>query len=76
MSLFSKVPSLIWLNEMITEGEAQKASELFSAFYPLLLDFIAEECETPEVTPIKDHEIEMEEVRTKVFSARPWKAPS
>ena len=75
MSSFSKVPPLIRLDETITEGEAQKASELFSAFYPSLPDFIAEECETPEVTPIEDHKIEMEEVRTKVFSARPWKAP-
>ena len=69
--LFFKVPPLFRLNETITEGEAQKASELFSVFYPLLLDFIAEECGTPEVTPIKNHKIKMKEVRIKVFSARP-----
>ena len=71
MFFFSKVPLLIRLDETITEGEAQKASKLFSTFYLLLPDFITEECETPEVTLIKDHEIEIKEVRTKVFSARP-----
>ena len=75
MPLFSKVPPLIRLNETVTEGEAQKASELFGAFYLLLLEIITEEHKVPGIIPIKDHEIEMGEIESKVFNANPWKAP-
>ena len=36
---------------------------------------IAEEPQTERVTPIKDSKITKEEVKLKVFSASPWKAP-
>ena len=74
-SSFSKVPPLIRLNDTVTEGEAQKASELFSVFYPPLPDAISEEHVSPGVIPIEDHEIEMGEIESKVFHASPWKAP-
>ena len=66
---------MIRLNETVTEGEAQKASELFRAFYPPLPEIITEEHEVPGVVPIEDHEIEMGEIESKVFNANPWKAP-
>ena len=64
VSSFARVPPLIRADESVTEGEDQKASELLETFYPPLPDMIAEE---PDITP--------EEVRRKVFSAKPWKAP-
>ena len=69
------MPPLIRLDDTVTEGEARKASELFSVFYPPSPDVIAEEHEPPGVIPIEDHEIEMGEIESKVFHASPWKAP-
>ena len=60
---------MIRLNETVTEGEAQKASELFRAFYSPLLEIITKEHEVPGIIPIKDHEIEMGEIKSKVFNA-------
>ena len=74
-SSFSKVPPLIRLNDTVTEGEAQKASELFSVFYPPLSDAISKEHVSPGVIPIGDHEIEIGEIESKVFHTSPWKAP-
>ena len=75
MSSFSKVPPLIRPDSTVTQGESQKASELFSVFYPPLPDLIADEHEVPGVIPIEDHEIQMHEIESKVFHASPWKAP-
>ena len=75
MSSFSKVPPLIRTDGSVTEGEKQKTRELLGAFYPPLPTIIVEEADTPPVTPIEDPEITMEEVKRKVFSAKPWKAP-
>ena len=36
---------------------------------------IDEEPQTDRVTPINDPEITKEEIKLKVFSANPWKAP-
>ena len=68
MFLFFKVPPLIRLNEIVIEGEAQKASKLFKAFYLPLSEIITEEHEVPEIIPIKDHEIEIGEIKSKVFN--------
>ena len=75
MLLSSKVPSLIRTDKLITEGEEQKVRELLNTFYSPLPAAIAEEPNTPSVTPIKDSEITMEKIRRKVFSIKPWKAP-
>ena len=58
----------------ITEGDSQKASELLGSFYPPLPQVIAEEPASTSVKPIEDLDLTMEEVRRKVFSAKPWKA--
>ena len=72
---FAKVPPLIRANNSVIENEIQKARELFNAFYPHLPTMIDEEPQTDRVTPIKDPKITKEEVKSKVFSANPWKAP-
>ena len=69
------MPPLIRADNSVTEYEIQKARELFDAFYPPLPTTIDEEPQTARVTPLEDPEITKEEVRTKVLSASPWKAP-
>ena len=69
------VPPLIRADGSITEGEEQKAGELLRSFYPPLPDAITEEPITITVTAVEDPDITMEEIKRKVFSAKPWKAP-
>ena len=75
VSSFARVPPLIRADESVTEGEDQKASELLETFYPPLPDIIAEEPKVAITSPVEDPDITPEEVRRKVFSAKPWKAP-
>ena len=72
---FARVPSLIRADKFVTEGEDQKASELLETFYPPLPDVIAEEPEVATMFPAEDPNITLEEVKRKVFSTKPWKAP-
>ena len=73
-SAFAKVPPLIKIDGSVTEGDDQQASELLDSFFPPLPQLIAEEPTTATVAPIKDPELTLEEVKRKVFSAKPWKA--
>ena len=75
LSSFAMVPPLIRADRSITEGEEQKAQELLGSFYPPLPDAITEEPITVTVTAVEDPDITMEEIKRKVFSAKPWKAP-
>ena len=75
VSSFARVPSLIKADKSVTEGEDQKASELLETFFPPLPDVIAEEPEAATMFPVQDPDITLEEVKRKVFSAKPWKAP-
>ena len=75
MSLFSKISPLIRSDDSVTEDETQIIRELLGAFFPLLPDVGEAEPERASVASIKNPEITLEEVRVKVFSAKPWKAP-
>ena len=59
-------------NGSITEGEKEKVEELLKMFYPPLLVIIEEDPVRTLFSPVKDLEISMEEVRTKVFTAKQW----
>ena len=59
-----------------TVTETQIIRELLGAFFPLLPNVGEAEPERASVVLIKDPEITLEKVRVKVFSAKPWKAPS
>ena len=74
-SAFAKVPPLIKNDGSVIEGEDQQADELLGSFFPPLPHSIAEEPATIIVAPIEDPELTLEEVKRKVFSAKPWKAP-
>ena len=69
------MPPLVKKDGLITEGDNQQADELLGSFFPPLPHSIAEEPATMIVTPIKDPELTLEEVKRKVFSAKLWKAP-
>ena len=75
MSSFSNMPLLIRSDNSVTEDEIQIVRELLDAFFPPLPDVGEAEPERASVASIKDPEITLEEVRVKVFSAKPWKAP-
>ena len=70
-----KVPPLFKADGSATEEEEQKAKELLDSFYPPLPESIAEEPIAATATPVEDPDITLEEVKRKVFSAKPWKAP-
>ena len=75
MLLFFKIPPLIRSNDSVTEDETQIIRELLGAFFPPLPDVGEAEPERVSVALIKNPEITLKEVRVKVFSAKPWKAP-
>ena len=75
MSSFSKVPPLIRSDDSVTEDEIQIIRELLGTFFPPLPDASEAEPERASVVSVEDPEITLEEVRVKVFSAKPWKAP-
>ena len=68
------MPLLVKNNRLITEEDNQQANKLLGSFFLLLPHLIAEEPATIIITPIKDLELTLEEVKRKVFSAKPWKA--
>ena len=68
------MPPLVKNDGLITEGDNQQANKLLGSFFSPLPHLIAEEPATMIVTPIKDPELTLEEVKRKVFSAKPWKA--
>ena len=68
------MPPLVKANNTVTENIAQIARELFKTFYSPLPATFATEPTVTEITPIKDLEITLEEVKRKVFSASKWKA--
>ena len=74
MSSFSKVPPLIRPDDSVTEDETQVIRELLGAFFPPLPDVGEEEPDRAGASLVEDPEITLEEVRVKVFSAKPWKA--
>ena len=75
MSSFARVPLPIRANGSTTEGEEQKANKIIKSFYPPLPDSIAEEPVTAAITQVEDPDITIEEIKRKVYRAKPWKAP-
>ena len=68
------MPPLVKNNKLITKRDNQQANKLLGNFFLPLLYLIAEEPATIIVTPIKDLELTLEEVKRKIFSAKLWKA--
>ena len=61
---------MVWENGSIIEGEEEKADKLLKTFYPPLPLVIKEDPKRMRFSPIKDPEINMEEIRSKVFIAK------
>ena len=68
------MPLLVKNDRLITERDNQQADKLLGSFFPPLPHLIAEEPAIIIVISIKDPELTLEEVKQKVFSAKPWKA--
>ena len=67
MSLFAKVPPLTQGDGSTIEKEEEKVDKLLKTFYSPLPLIIKEDPKRMQFPPIKDPEISMEEVRSKVF---------
>ncbi|EAQ84299.1 hypothetical protein CHGG_10703 [Chaetomium globosum CBS 148.51] len=70
-----KIPPLVRPDGSITEGKAEQAQELLTAFFPPLPARIEDEGQRPQRAPVHMPDLTMEEIEQKVLSAKPWKAP-
>ncbi|EAQ87075.1 hypothetical protein CHGG_08328 [Chaetomium globosum CBS 148.51] len=70
-----KIPPLVRPDGSITEGKAEQAQELLTAFFPPLSARIEDEGQRPQRAPVHMPDLTMEEIEQKVLSAKPWKAP-
>ncbi|EAQ84812.1 hypothetical protein CHGG_08826 [Chaetomium globosum CBS 148.51] len=70
-----KIPPLVRPDDSITEGKAEQAQELLTAFFPPLPARIEDEGQRPQRAPVHMPDLTMEEIEQKVLSAKPWKAP-
>ncbi|EAQ85628.1 hypothetical protein CHGG_06881 [Chaetomium globosum CBS 148.51] len=65
-----KIPPLVRPDGSITEGKAEQAQELLTAFFPPLPARIEDEGQRPQRAPVHMPDLTMEEIRTKARKRR------